>query len=59
MNWQDDYPTKPGWYWKFSKWDEEPEIVKVRKYNGKMCILNWELPAKTVWAGPIQEPVES
>lgn len=58
MNWQDEQPKTAGWYWKKSKWDEEAEIVKVRKYGGKMCIGNWELPAKTRWCGPIQEPVE-
>jgi len=58
VNWQDDSPTKEGWYWKRSKWDDEPEVVKVRKYGGKMCIDNWGLPAKTEWCGPIQEPGE-
>lgn len=61
FKWTTEQPTEPGWYWfrktgpqKFSM---QPHIVKVRKCEGQLCIMNWRIPdAHTQWSGPIPVP---
>lgn len=57
MKWKEGCPTVAGWYWKRSKGDDEPVVVKVREYDGGMCVGNWRVPTGVIWAGPIQAPI--
>lgn len=57
--WTKEKPKKPGWYWMRptgSRWYEPPHIVKIRLYTGQLCIMNWPIPDKAIWAGPIHQP---
>lgn len=59
MRWTSEKPDHPGWYWMrqpHGHLPDEEEIVKVRYYGGKMCIMNWEVPNNAEWAGPIPKP---
>jgi len=60
MYWTKDQPTKPGWYWQRDtrpSLKEAPTINYIRYYDGKLCIMNWEIPNENIeWAGPIPEP---
>lgn len=56
MKLTEDKPIEEGWYWIKRQYENEPMIVKVRKYSGEMCILNRTIPDNCLWAGPIKEP---
>lgn len=66
LQWTENPPSSPGWYWYISKWEragEKPEICEVfmehgilkgRFTSGLCCSLKRIGPRK--WAGPIPYP---
>ena len=62
MKWTKTPPKQIGWYWRrYTKKslsdDLGTEIVFIRLYGDKLCIMNWEISTThTEWAGPIPEP---
>ncbi len=58
LKWTKKKPTEVGWYWKKQR-DFDGygvDIVCVRVYARKLCIINWPIPDNAEWAGPIPEP---
>jgi len=53
--WTKNKPTEPGWYW-YKRMGGDVDIVYVRWYGKKLCIMNWEIADDAEWAGPIPEP---
>ena len=62
LKWTKKKPVTEGWYWMRKKQGldggYEDSIEYVRNYGGNMCILNWEVPDKAEWAGPIEKPIQ-
>jgi hypothetical protein len=61
LYWTNKEPTEEGWYWVLKEKGDFrekpiPSIEYVRKYAGRMCIVNWEIPSNAKWAGPIPLP---
>ena len=58
---KNDLPTEAGHYWMIdlAHGEDKPSVVQVRLYGGKLCILNWEIPAydsRVYWSGKIPQP---
>ena len=65
LRWTKHEPVEEGWYWLKRIYPKETtvEIVYIRWYVGKLCIMNWPIPKNgpghnrnIEWAGPIPSP---
>lgn len=64
--WTSSEPVEEGWYWikRIYPKHEEIDIVYIRWYVGRLCIVNWDIPTnkdnphrKIEWAGPLPLPL--
>ena len=63
LSWTKDLPCEDGWYWKWDKYMDHPQIVHIAEFGGKLYQGCFQLDRlmgdakECKWAGPISEPV--
>ena len=64
LSWSKDLPCEEGWYWKWDKYMDHPQVVHVAEMGGTLyqgCfqldrLYSHEHEDTCLWAGPIVEP---